>query len=135
MPYTIDENEIVRCLECGDTIRYGRKDRHFCCAECKNKYHNRKVRRSREMKRRIQAVLSRNYEVLEGLLRLEINSLNLYDLSLLGFRREYSTAYRKCGTHNEYHCYDIKYFLTSNRVFGICRDLKMLPEEPIEGEK
>lgn len=133
MPYKVEDSEVVHCLECGDTISYGRKDRLFCCAECKNRYNNRKIRRSRAIRRKIQVILLRNYEVLDGLLKLQINAMGLYDLSLMGFRREYSTAYRKCGCHCEYHCYDIKYFLTTNRIFGICRDMSMIPEEPLEG--
>lgn len=129
MAYRIDDKPRTHCLECGDTITYGRKDKIFCCPRCKNKYNNRNVRRSRETKKKIQNILARNYEVLEGLIRLKIATIDLYDLDVMGFRHEYSTSYRKYGVRNEYHCYDIKYYMTDSRVFGVNRERIMLAEE------
>lgn len=129
MGYRIDDKDANHCLECGDTITYGRKDKVFCCQKCKNRYNNRKMQRTRETRRRIHRILMDNYEILEGVLKMRIASIDLYDLGLLGFKPEYSTSYRKYGVRNEYHCYDIKYFMTPSRIFAIQREKGIMQAE------
>ena len=109
------------CLECGDEIVYGRKGRKFCSEECKNTYHNRKHHYSRTSRLRVLGTLDRNYSVLEKLLRLDIHSISLGDLALMGFNKEFVTSYHKVGGHDEYRVFDIKYCCSSSRVFRIER--------------
>lgn len=114
-------SERAVCLECGDEIVYGRKGRKFCSEECKNTYHNRKHHHSRTVRLRILGILDRNYSVLEKLLRLDIRSVSLGDLALMGYNKEFVTSYHKVGSHDEYSVFDIKYCCSSSRVFHIER--------------
>ena len=114
-------SERAVCLECGDEIVYGRKGRKFCSEECKNTYHNRKHHHSRTVRLRILGILDRNYSVLEKLLRLDIRSVSLGDLALMGYNKEFVTSYHKVGSHDEYSVFDIKYCCSSSRVFRIER--------------
>lgn len=109
------------CLECGDEIVYGRKDRKFCSDGCKNTYHNRRYHYSRSLRLRILGILDRNYSVLEKLLRLKISSISIGDLAQLGYNKEFVTSYHKVGGHDEYRCFDIKYCCSSSKIFRIER--------------
>ena len=64
------------CLECGDEIRYGRKDKKFCSNTCKNRYHNEIQHYSRSSRLRILGAFDRNYSILEKLLRLNIRTIS-----------------------------------------------------------
>ena len=120
MEYKIDD-EIPRCLECGDILDYGRQGRKFCDSHCKNAYHNRRGHDRRALRTRVMGMINRNYEVLDNLLKLKINTLDLGDAVMMGFNPEYSTGHRKNRGHEEYRCYEIKYFLSANRRFNITR--------------
>ena len=109
------------CLECGDPILYGRSDRKFCSDTCKNRYHNRHSHYQRALQLKVIGALEKNYGILTGLVRSGINSISLGDLAQLGYNMEYVTSHHKAGRHEEYRCFDIKYFRTSTRIFGIER--------------
>lgn len=107
------------CLECGDKIRYGRTDKKFCCDGCRMKYHHEQVKSSKMYRRRILAILTRNYDILENLLKSEVTAVDLFDLEGLGFIPGVVTSYRKVNKHDEYTCFDIKYIMTPSRVTSI----------------
>ena len=109
------------CLECGDEIRYGRKDKKFCSNTCKNRYHNEIQHYSRSSRLRILGALDRNYSILEKLLRLNIRTISLGDLAQMGYNKEFVTSYHKVGGHDEYRCFDIKYCCSGSRIFRIER--------------
>lgn len=109
------------CLECGDTITYGRGDRKFCSDKCKNSYHNGINHRRRAVQVRVIRALSQNYRILDSLLLKGVATLNLMDLVHLGFNIEYATSYQKIRGRNEFRCFDIKYFLTPTRIMKIQR--------------
>ena len=111
----------TRCLECGERISYGRKDRKFCCEECKNKHHNNLARMSKNAKRKVLALLDRNYCILDQLVREGIDAVWLSDAVALGFSPGYSTSHRKMGSRNHYHCFDISYIMTPNRLSSISK--------------
>lgn len=119
MEYKVANRKIPVCLECGDKIRYGRTDKKFCCDECRMRYHHEQIKSGKTYKRRILSVLSRNYDILENLLRSEVESVDLLDLEGLGFIPGVVTSYRKVNKHDEYTCFDIKYIMTPTRVTGI----------------
>ena len=125
MGYKTNENEETpRCLECGDTLNYGRSDRKFCGAKCKNAYHNRRTHDIRAVHYKVVGCINRNYEILDKLVKLGISSIDIPDVVQMGFSPDYSTSYHKVRTHDEFRCYEIKYFMTQNRLFNICRTLK-----------
>ena len=119
MEYKVANRKMPVCLECGDKIRYGRTDKKFCCDGCRMKYHNEQVKASNTYRRRILAVLSRNYEILDNLLKSDVEAVDLFDLEGLGFIPGVVTSYRKVNKHDEYTCFDIKYIMTPTRVASI----------------
>ena len=121
MDYRSMDQERSFCLEWGEPIVYGRTDKKFCCESCKNRFNNRKIRNSRNMKQRIWNALEKNHSILESLIKLGIVSIRLPDLCSLGFNPEYSTSYHKVGNHKEFRCFDIVYYLSESRIFGIRR--------------
>ncbi len=121
MTYKKYERNMPVCLECGDRIRYGRTDKKFCCEECRTRHHNALARDSRAFRRRVMKALARNYEILAGLLRSDVASMDLMDLMTMGFIPSVVTSYRKSGRHDEYACFDIKFIMTGTRVYSISK--------------
>lgn len=108
------------CLKCGSEI-YGRSDKKFCSAKCKNDYHNQAGSSSKRLRNRILTDLNSNYEVLEKLMRLGISAISIYDVEALGFKPAIVTGYAKVRSHDEYRCFDIKYCQSPSRIFNIRR--------------
>lgn len=119
MDYRKQPAERPECLECGKEIQYGRTDKKFCSEDCKNKYHNQRHKYSRSIHLKVLNGIERNYAILCKLIRSHVSSIDIGDLIALGFRVEYSTGYRKYKGHDEYHCFEIKYYITRNRLFGL----------------
>lgn len=119
MEYKISSRKTPVCLECGDRIRYGRTDKKFCCDGCRVKYNNEQVRSSRVYRRRVLGALSRNYEILDNLLRADVGSVDLLELEGLGFSPGVMTSHHKVNRHDEYTCFDIKYIMTPTRICSI----------------
>ena len=113
--------ERPRCLECGDEIRYGRKDKKFCSDECRNKHHNDHSRSCRHYKRMVNSILDRNYEILEEFVRLGIEAIWISDAIAVGYNPAYVTSYKKHGKRCMCHCYDICYVATDNRMTSISK--------------
>ena len=120
-----------RCLECGDEISYGRKDKKFCCDECRHKHHNDLHRSCRHYKRMVGAILDKNYEILDDLVAAGIKAIWVADAIALGYNPAYVTSYRKHGKRSMCHCYDICYVATDNRMTSISKiqnlSLPLLP--------
>lgn len=125
MAYRIEDmDHRVCCLYCGRIIPYGRSDKKFCSALCKNRYHNRRKNAdSRPAIRRVLRILDRNHSILDKLLKLDIQSLDRLTLLSLGFNLGYATSYKKAGVHHEYACFDIRYQLTPTRIKKIVRNV------------
>ena len=121
MAYKKYERHIPVCLECGDQIRYGRTDKKFCCDECRTKYYNERAKKSRVFKRRVMKILYRNYEVLDNLMRADVDSVDLMSLVSMGFVPSLMTSYRKTGKHDECSCFDIRYIMTGTRIYSISK--------------
>lgn len=119
MDYKISDRKISVCLECGDKIRYGRTDKKFCCDNCRVKYNNEHAKAGRAYRRRVLGILSKNYDILEDMLRSDVTSVDLVELVNMGFVPGMVTSYHKVCRHDEYACFDIKYIMTSSRVYGI----------------
>ena len=112
---------IPRCLECGDKISYGRTDKKFCCEECRMKYHYSSRKTSGSLRRKILAMLSRNYSILEELVDSERESVDLVELASMGFVPGIVTSYRRIGKHDVYCCFDIKYIMTRTRIYSLMK--------------
>ena len=121
MGYKKYERHLPVCLECGDTIRYGRTDKKFCCDECRAKNFNEKAKKSRLFKRRIMSALSRNYSILERLIKSDVDSADMISLASMGFSPTIMTSYRKYGSHDECGCFDIRYIMTKTRIYSISK--------------
>ena len=121
MGYKKYERHLPVCLECGDTIRYGRTDKKFCCDECRAKNFNEKAKRSRLFKRRIMNALSRNYEILDSLIKADVGSADMISLASMGFSPSIMTSFRKYGKHGECGCFDIRYIMTGTRIYSISK--------------
>lgn len=121
MEYEKNERMMSRCLECGDKIRYGRTDKKFCCDACKTKHHNNMARAGRNYRRKVLSLLTRNYDLLDEILRSDIESIELTDLVSMGFSPYIMTSCHKVRRHEEYACFDIKYKMSGTRVYSISK--------------
>lgn len=119
--YKTEEEQRGRCLECGDVLPYGRSDMKFCCVRCKSRYHYVNVGHLKGVRLRTIGALDRNHEILVSLLDKGVTSINNSDLAQMGYRFDCVTSYHKVRNHNEYRCYDIKYFMTESRIFELSR--------------
>ena len=121
MAYKKFERHLPLCLECGDQIRYGRTDKKFCCDECRTRNYNERARKSRIFKRRVMNALVRNYNLLDKVIKSDIDSIDMLSLVSMGFIPSLMTSYRKCGKHDECSCFDIRYIMTRTRIYSISK--------------
>ena len=119
MAYGKYVRRMPHCLECGDQIEYGRTDKKFCCEGCRMKYHYTASRMSKTYRRKILKTLSRNYSILESLVNADTVSMDLTDLIPMGFVPGVVTSHIRCGKHEVYNCFDIKYIMTATRIYSI----------------
>lgn len=108
-----------RCLHCGEKISYGRSDKKFCCEDCRVEHNNSLVRDSRAFRRRVLAQLSANYDLLATVIQSGRDSIPLPDIVSMGFAPNALTSYRRVGKHMEFGCFDIKYRMTSSKIYSI----------------
>lgn len=127
MNYKSDEQirKTSHCLECGDEISYGRTDKKFCCEECRVKHNNSLGQYSRMYRRRVLRSLQKNYEILQNLIRDGVESIDIIELNLLGFNPACITSYQRVHGRVRFSCYDIKYIISENRLFGLTRMTKV----------
>lgn len=111
------------CLECGTEMPYGRPDRKFCCKSCKNRYHNKTHAHSRNLKIRVGHILDRNYSILNSLVDAKVSTLDLPSLLLMGFNPLYNTFNVHIGRSQVQMCFDIRYNVSSTRIFRLERVL------------
>lgn len=131
----IEENH-PKCLECGDVISYGRKDKKFCSEECRNRHHNSSHRSCRHYKRKVAAILDKNYEILDNLINAGVKAVWVSDLIAVGYNPAYVTFYKSHGRRSMCHCYDICYVATDNRMTSISKIQNLsLPLQAVHDEK
>lgn len=119
--YKDEEDKPVFCLACGESILYGRRDKKFCCQECKDNYNNRRRLLSVRYKRKVETILNHNYSILNKLLFNDIHELPLKEIQVLGYNPTYSTACLRHGSVLEYYCYEICFRMSGERIFNIHR--------------
>lgn len=113
----------VRCLCCGTVIKYsdGRKDRKFCCQDCKNTYHNRLRGKIHDVKPYVDRILVRNYNIMDVLVKTGVSQISVSQLVALGFNSAICTSFNRTRSFSELSIYDISYRVSENRVFNIRR--------------
>lgn len=117
-----EEKDLTRrCLECGAPLPPGRSDMKFCCARCKNSWNYRLSGAVKKLKLRTLHTINSNYSILESLIGEGTVSMDIPDLADRGFKFDYVTSYHRIRGHDEFRIYDIRYFKSESRVFGICR--------------
>ena len=122
MDYEKKEKNMPVCLECGDRIRYGRSDKKFCCDECRTRHYNNMAKGSRGYRRKVMTRLTRNYRILEQILKSGESAMELTDLVSFGFSPDTVTGFHKNRfKSDEYWCFDIKYRMTDSRVYSISK--------------
>ena len=109
------------CLECGRVLPRGRGDRKFCSTACKNRWHYREEGWLKGLKTKIIGTLDRNRAILDRLLQEGVTSIEIPDLAQMGYNFDCVTSYHRVRNHDEYRCYDIKYYMSESRVFRITR--------------
>ncbi len=107
-----------RCLYCDSPI-YGRTDKKYCNASCKDKYNNIIKHRRNKMHMAVKKTLEKNYSILVKLLNADIKSARLDELDALGFNTLYCTYTIGLKNNRIFHCYDIQYQMSKNRIFNI----------------
>ena len=121
MEYKKWERRMPVCLECGDKIRYGRKDKKFCCDDCRNRHYNAKLKQGRTYRRKVLALLDRNYELLDDILKSGRDSADFTCLMTLGFNPDAVTFCHHSRRHDIYGCFDITYKMSEWRIYSISK--------------
>ena len=115
MMYKLDDNAAY-CLECGDPLPYGRKDRKFCCNACKNRHHNREARQWRSRYAQIIGILQKNHDILSHLVRIGVKSIPKTELFQMGYHAGFVTSSGRQGHRTVCRCFDIVFIETETRI-------------------
>lgn len=136
MEYKKHSRIMPSCLECGDKISYGRSDKKFCCDSCKARYYNNMAKLGRTYRRRVISCITKNYNILEELVKSGVKSIDIVDIISLGFIPGIMTAHSRVRGREEYSCFDIKYIMTPTRLYSISKiknvSIHLQPEEKIQ---
>ena len=118
----VEDGEKTRlCLECGRELPSGRSDMKFCSSRCRSRYNYRHAPGDKGARLRTINAINRNYDILDSLLEDGLNTMDIPDLSAMGYNFDCITSYHKVRNRNEYRCYDIKYYKSESRIFGLSR--------------
>ena len=118
MKYRLEET-VPHCLECGNPLPYGRKDRKFCCPACKNRNHNRQARQWRFRYATIIGILEKNHDILRHLIQVGVRSIAKEELAQLGYRLEFVTSSGREGCRTVCRCFDIVFVDMDTRISGL----------------
>jgi len=121
MKYRLEET-VPHCLECGDPLPYGRKDRKFCSKACKNRNHNREARRWRFRYSYVLGILQKNHDILRHLIQLGVRSIAKEELIQLGYRIGFVTSSGREGHRTVCRCFDIVFIDTETRIAGLAME-------------
>lgn len=103
-----------KCLYCGE-ILIGRQDKKFCCDSCRNSYNYEKNHQKINVIRNVNAVLARNYAVLQAMNPKGKNFVSRQQLVDKGFDFKFFTHEYRTKTGSVYHfVYDQGYVPKEN---------------------
>ena len=98
-----------KCLYCGEPI-YGRMDKKFCCDSCRNSYNYERTHKQTNLVRNINAILARNYAILQELNASGKTFVTQRQLADKSFDFRYFTHLYKTKTGSVYYIvYDQAY--------------------------
>lgn len=107
------------CLEC-DTEFFGRRDKKFCCDQCRNNYNNRLNSDASNFVRNINNTLRKNRRILAELNPTGKTKLHRDKLLSKGFNFSYFTNIYTTKAGKVYHfCYDQGYLLLDNDYLAL----------------
>ncbi len=115
------------CLECGGRL-VGRVDKKFCSDHCRNAFHNEKNKVRRNLLRRVNNALRKNYRILESF-QLTGGSATTTRKRLLesGFDFDLHTSVYTTAKGKTYHfIYDLGYLSLEEGYYLIVRKHKRL---------
>jgi len=97
------------CLHCGEKI-FGRTDKKFCDADCRNAYNNRIKNESEKFIIETNRILRKNRSILKQLNPTGKSTVRREYLELSGFDFDHFTRiYRTQGGNTYYMCYEFGY--------------------------
>jgi hypothetical protein len=106
---------------CGKPLPPGRPDRKFCSSRCKSRWHNDQTGRFNNYRLRVINAIDRNHRILCLLHGNGTRSVSRIDALSMGFQPEYFTGCCFVRKHIEYVCFDFRYYISANRIWGINR--------------
>ena len=109
------------CLECEEKI-IGRIDKKFCSDYCRNAYHNKINKDSKNLMRNINNRLRKNYRILEELNPAEKTKSTKTNLLSKGFSFEYFTSIYTTKKGNIYYfVYDQGYLPLEHDYYALVK--------------
>ena len=118
MKYSLEET-VPHCLECGNPLPYGRKDRKYCSPACKNRSHNREARQWRFRYASVLGILEKNHDILRHLIQIGVRSIPKEELAQLGYRLGFVTSSGRKGSRTVCRCFDIVFTDMETRISGL----------------
>lgn len=121
------------CKQCGKPIDplKGRRDRLFCDANCKNKYHNTRTYEEEQELNRIMLILKENRRVLQKMFsRKDRDEISRERLLKAGFEFDFHTHFviSKLKRKTFIFCFDYGYHEESKDYFKIVRAFEQKEE-------
>lgn len=108
-----------KCLECEDPFD-GRKDKKFCCDQCRTAYFNKQNTDQNKFMRNINNILRKNRRILESLNPSGKTTVTKTALLDEGFKFAYFTNEYKTKTGKVYRfCYEHGYLQLENNLFAL----------------
>lgn len=109
------------CLECDEKIK-GRTDKKFCSDHCRNAYHNKINKDSKNLVRNVNNLLRKNYRILEELNPENKIKISRSKLIARGFNFDYFTSIYTTKTGNVYYfVYDQGYLPLENDFYALVK--------------
>jgi predicted nucleic acid-binding Zn ribbon protein len=107
--------EEKRCLNCGEPVGSGRRDKKYCSEACRTDYNNNKKESpAPEMSlpnylKRVQQILVRNREILDQCLGdKDVMTMDKQDLDGRGFTFKYFTSRTRTKKTGEIYCFNFE---------------------------
>jgi len=108
-----------QCLECNDHFD-GRKDKKFCCDQCRTAFYNNQNTDQNKFMRNINNILRKNRRILTELNPTGKTTVTKTDLLDEGFKFAYFTNEYKTKTGKTYRfCYEHGYLQLDNNLFAL----------------
>ena len=125
----MEETSRTFCLQCGKKIA-GRTDKVFCSDRCRSLYNYHKSRSRALVRVRTMSALEKNYNLLDGLIRLGVGEAEVAELEVMGFKPACATHFVERGKLREYWCFDIRYYISGGRLHNLRRPLELIHNMP-----